>query len=96
MLTAFVSYGIQPGPTLFDKEPLLIWTLIASLFIGNLMLLALNLLLPPDWFWPVYAIQVSNLAGAAGDIYVTWRMWHMPADVLVQDSGTAMNVYGRR
>lgn len=49
MLTAFVSYGIQPGPTLFDKEPLPIWTLIASLFIGNFMLLALNLPLAPLW-----------------------------------------------
>jgi putative tricarboxylic transport membrane protein len=49
MLTAFVSYGIQPGPTLFAKEPLLIWTLIASLFIGNFMLLVLNLPLAPLW-----------------------------------------------
>src|SRR5439155_1690744 len=49
MLTAFVSYGIQPGPTLFQKEPLLIWTLIASLFIGNLLLLVLNLPLAPLW-----------------------------------------------
>ncbi|QII08450.1 tripartite tricarboxylate transporter permease [Rhodococcoides fascians A25f] len=49
MLTAFVSYGIQPGPTLFDKEPLLIWTLIASLFIGNFLLLVLNLPLAPLW-----------------------------------------------
>lgn len=49
MLTAFVSYGIQPGPTLFTDEPLLIWTLIASLFIGNLMLLVLNLPLAPLW-----------------------------------------------
>lgn len=49
MLTAFVSYGIQPGPTLFEKEPLLIWTLIASLFIGNLLLLLLNLPLAPLW-----------------------------------------------
>ena len=49
MLTAFVSYGIQPGPTLFEKEPLLIWTLIASLFIGNLLLLVLNLPLAPLW-----------------------------------------------
>src|SRR5258708_22690966 len=47
MLTAFVSYGIQPGPTLFDKEPLLIWTLIASLFIGNFLLLVINLPLAP-------------------------------------------------
>ena len=49
MLTAFVSYGIQPGPTLFTKEPLLIWTLIASLFIGNFLLLVLNLPLAPLW-----------------------------------------------
>lgn len=49
MLAAFVSYGIQPGPTLFEKEPLLIWTLIASLFIGNLLLLVLNLPLAPLW-----------------------------------------------
>jgi putative tricarboxylic transport membrane protein len=49
MLTAFVSYGIQPGPTLFSKEPLLIWTLIASLFIGNFLLLVLNLPLAPLW-----------------------------------------------
>ena len=49
MLAAFVSYGIQPGPTLFDKEPLLIWTLIASLFIGNTLLLVLNLPLAPLW-----------------------------------------------
>jgi putative tricarboxylic transport membrane protein len=49
MLTAFVSYGIQPGPTLFDKEPLLVWTLIASLFIGNFLLLVLNLPLAPVW-----------------------------------------------
>ena len=49
MLTAFVSYGIQPGPTLFEKEPLLIWTLIASLFIGNFLLLVINLPLAPLW-----------------------------------------------
>ncbi|MCT7660142.1 tripartite tricarboxylate transporter permease [Mycobacterium deserti] len=49
ILTAFVSYGIQPGPTLFEKEPLLIWTLIASLFIGNLLLLLINLPLAPLW-----------------------------------------------
>ena len=49
MLSAFVNYGIQPGPTLFEKEPLLIWTLIASLFIANSLLLALNLPLAPRW-----------------------------------------------
>jgi putative tricarboxylic transport membrane protein len=49
MLAAFQNYGIQPGPLLFEKEPALVWTLIASLFVGNLMLLVLNLPLIPLW-----------------------------------------------
>src|SRR3954465_14277230 len=43
MLAAFKSYGIQPGPLLFERQPTLVWTLIASLFVGNLLLLVLNL-----------------------------------------------------
>jgi len=49
MLAAFTQYGIQPGPLLFDKEPQLVWALIASLFIGNLLLLLINLPLAPAW-----------------------------------------------
>ena len=49
MLAAFTTYGIQPGPLLFDREPQLVWALIASLFIGNLLLLAINLPLAPAW-----------------------------------------------
>ena len=49
ILAAFVSYGIPARPPLFEKEPLLIWTLIASLFIGNFLLLVLNLPLAPLW-----------------------------------------------
>ena len=49
LLAAFMSYGIQPGPLLFQREPDLVWALIASLFIGNLLLLALNLPLAPLW-----------------------------------------------
>jgi len=49
MLAAFTQYGIQPGPLLFDREPQLVWALIASLFIGNLLLLLINLPLAPAW-----------------------------------------------
>jgi putative tricarboxylic transport membrane protein len=49
MLAAFTSYGIQPGPLLFERESALVWTLIASLFVGNLLLLVLNLPLAPAW-----------------------------------------------
>jgi putative tricarboxylic transport membrane protein len=49
LLVAFQRYGLQPGPQLFDKDPDLVWGLIASLYIGNVMLLLLNLPLAGVW-----------------------------------------------
>jgi putative tricarboxylic transport membrane protein len=49
ILSAFQSYGIQPGPQLFTNQPALVWALIASLYIGNVMLLILNLPLVGIW-----------------------------------------------
>ncbi|MDV6375161.1 tripartite tricarboxylate transporter permease [Deinococcus arenicola] len=49
LLAAFQQYGLQPGPLLFITNGDLVWGLIASLYIGNVMLLALNLPLAPVW-----------------------------------------------
>jgi putative tricarboxylic transport membrane protein len=49
LLAAFQQYGLQPGPLLFTSRPDLVWTLIASLYIGNVMLLVLNLPLAGVW-----------------------------------------------
>jgi putative tricarboxylic transport membrane protein len=49
MLSAFQSYGINPGPMLLTTQPQLVWGLIASLLIGNVMLLALNLPMIAVW-----------------------------------------------
>jgi putative tricarboxylic transport membrane protein len=49
MLSAFQSYNINPGPQLFTAQPQLVWGLIASLYIGNIMLLVLNLPLVGLW-----------------------------------------------
>jgi len=49
LLSAFQNYGIQPGPTLFQTSAALVWALIASLYIGNVMLLVLNLPLVGLW-----------------------------------------------
>ena len=43
LLGAFIMYGIQPGPLLFEKRPDLVWGLVDSMYIGNVMLLILNL-----------------------------------------------------
>lgn len=49
LLAAFQQFGLQPGPLLFDREPALVWGVIASLYIGNVMLLVLNLPLVRVW-----------------------------------------------
>jgi putative tricarboxylic transport membrane protein len=49
LLGAFQNYGINPGPQLFTSSAGLVWALIASLYIGNVMLLVLNLPMVGMW-----------------------------------------------
>jgi putative tricarboxylic transport membrane protein len=49
LLAAFQNYGIQPGPLLFVSQAELVWTLIASLYVGNVLLLVLNLPMIGIW-----------------------------------------------
>jgi putative tricarboxylic transport membrane protein len=73
ILTAFQSYGLQPGPQLFTESGPLVWTLIASLYIGNVMLLVLNLPLARVWAKllqiPAYGIYAGVLVFATLGTY---------------------------
>ena len=82
MLAAFQQFGLQPGPLLFEHEPALVWGLIASLYIGNVMLLVLNLPLvrplgeaagiPRPWLYGgilvVASVGAYSVHRAAGDL----------------------------
>ena len=80
ILSAFESYGIQPGPMLFTQQGSLVWTLIASLFIGNVILLLLNLPLvglwvrllhiPSAWLYPgILVISTVGVYGASNSLF---------------------------
>jgi putative tricarboxylic transport membrane protein len=68
ILTAFQSYGLQPGPQLLTESGDLVWALIASLYIGNVLLLVLNLPLVRVWARlltiPAYGIYAGVLVFA--------------------------------
>jgi putative tricarboxylic transport membrane protein len=68
ILTAFQSYGLQPGPQLFSESGPLVYALFASLYIGNTMLLVLNLPLAKVWARmltiPAYAIYAGIIVFA--------------------------------
>ena len=49
LLSTFITYGLPPGPMLFAKHGDLAWTVIASMYIGNAMLVVLNLPLVGVW-----------------------------------------------
>ncbi|MCL4766261.1 MAG: tripartite tricarboxylate transporter permease [Hyphomicrobiaceae bacterium] len=65
MLAAFQQYGIQPGPLLFTSNSALVWGLIASLLIGNAMLLVLNLPLVGLWVRLLFIPQPWLYGGIA-------------------------------
>jgi putative tricarboxylic transport membrane protein len=47
LLGAFLLFGIQPGPLLIEEQPEVVWGLLASFYIGNIILLIMNLPLAP-------------------------------------------------
>ena len=66
---------------------------LAPIVIWGIVLGILNFLVPISWFYVVYFIQAGNISGAAGDLYVTWRMSKLPKDILIRDYGVSMTVY---
>ena len=67
--------------------PLVLWGLLFTLGLVPLYFVS------KAWFWVVYALQVTNISGAAGDIYVFFRFRKLPKEILVQDTGVAMTVF---
>ncbi|MBJ3778093.1 tripartite tricarboxylate transporter permease [Acuticoccus mangrovi] len=70
MLAMLISFNVQPGPLLFDNQPEIVWGLIASLYIANVVLLILNIpmiglftriLMLPQWALMPFVLMVSFL-----------------------------------
>ena len=61
LLGAFIIYGIQPGPLLFQQRPDLVWGLVDSMYVGNIVLLILNL--------PLIGLFVRLLTIPAGILF---------------------------
>ena len=84
LLGAFMVHGVQPGPLLISNHPDMFWGVIASIYIGNAMLLLLNLPLIPMWvrllripyaiLFPVIlflcVIGVYSLKNSTADIFI--------------------------
>ncbi|HJR38572.1 MAG TPA: tripartite tricarboxylate transporter permease, partial [Nocardioidaceae bacterium] len=99
MLAAFTQYGIQPGPLLFEREPQLVWALIASLFIGNALLVLINLPLAPAWARLLQIPRPYLYAGilffaTLGAYSVNLQAFDLALLLLLGGLGFAMRRYG--
>ena len=85
MLAALLLYGIQPGPLLFTNHPEIVWPVIASLYLGTIALLVLNLPMIPVWvqilripYWLLYPIilllAVVGAYSVRGSIFDVWLL----------------------
>ena len=72
-----------------------IFIALAPVVLWGVILGVVNLFVPIGWFWVVYLIQIVNLSGAAGDLFVTIKFSRLPKDILVQDYGVGMKVFSK-
>lgn len=76
----------------FKKTPYMIIAL-APVIIWGMLLALLMSDIDEKYFWYLYVIQIFNVTGASGDIYVVCAALRMPKKILVLDSGMAMEFY---
>ena len=93
-----VRFGLK-GPYAFaatddylPRKPYIVIAL-APIVVWGVVFAAMNLLVPTGWFWVVYILQICNISGAAGDLYISLKLRKLPDDILVQDSGVSMRVF---
>ena len=96
--TKKVKYGFTglyafAGSNDFYNKKAYIFIALAPIVVWGIVLAIINVLVPVEWFWVVYLVQIINLSGAAGDLFVTVKFSRMPKDILVQDYGVGMQVY---
>lgn len=98
--TKKVKYGINglyafAGSEDYYGKKAYIFIALAPVVLWDIVLAVINAFVPEAWFWVVYLLQVINLSGAAGDLFVTVKFSRFPKDILVRDYGVGMTVYSK-
>jgi len=85
LLAAFILWGLRPGPLMIQDNPVLFWGLVASMYIGNVMLLILNLPLIPLFaqilrlpayiLYPaIFGISIVGVYSVSSSLFDAWML----------------------
>ena len=79
------AYCDKPRYAVVALSPLVIWGVIFGV---------LNVFFHEGiWFWAIWLLQIVNIAGASGDLFVFFKLLRYPQNILVGDTGLKMCVY---
>ena len=88
-------YAFAGSDDYYHKKPY-IFIALAPVVLWGVVIAIINPFITKEWFWVVYFLQVTNLSGAAGDLFVTIKFSRFPKDILVKDYGVGMTVYSKQ
>lgn len=88
-------YAFAGSNDYYDKKSY-ITIALTPIIVFLFVFVVINFLVPKEWFWIVYFLQICNISGAAGDIFVTVKLATMPKDIVVKDKGVGITVYSKQ
>ena len=89
-----LPYAYCGSTVWFDRRSHIV-TALAPVAVWGVILQVAIAMLPGEWFWPLWVVQISNLSGSAGDLYCAWALARMKGDLLIQDTGVRMRIMKR-
>lgn len=88
-------YAFAGSDDFYDKRAYS-FIAVAPIVLWGIVLAIMLIFVSAEWFWVLYLVQVTNLSGAAGDLYVTVKFARLSKDVLIKDHGVGMTVYAKQ
>ncbi len=90
----FVGWAAYCGNEAYCNKPCYAVVALAPLVIWGIIFGVLNVFFHTGiWFWTIWLLQIGNVSGACGDIFVSCKLLKYPKEILVQDTGLSMRVY---
>ncbi len=90
----FVGWAAYCGNDAFCDKPRYLVVALAPLVIWGILFGVGNIFIPSGiWFWFFWCLQIVNISGASGDLFVACKIIRAPKGILVKDTGLAMTVY---
>ena len=85
-------YAFAGSNDYYDKKSYF-FIALAPVILWGFVIAIINCFVSIEWFWVVYILQIINLSGAAGDLFIIIKFSRFPKDILIRDCGVNMTVY---